>query len=252
MVRTIFLLWSILSATLPVQAFFDEVAQLKTELQAWQTTHAADFTDIVDKLSEMSGPVFNDVAEKDWFYPYVSSAAEWGIVTGFKTPTGQLTGQFKPGNPVTIAEALKMALKAAKVDEKDCKRPTLNPNAKGHWAESFVSCAEEMGIRLFQFNPALDRPALRGEIVSIVNDAWGDKVPPLYATFKDTVGHRFEADIAFAAARGVVSGDNDAQGSATGYFRPDADINRAEVTKIIYERLKAQVREERLVATKKG
>jgi hypothetical protein len=250
--HTLLLLWSIFSATVPVQAFFDEIAQLKTELQAWQTTHAADFTDVVDRLTEMTGPLFNDVTENDWFYPYVSSVAEWGIITGYKTPTGQLTGQFKPGNSVTIAETLKMALKGAKIDESQCKRPVLNPSAKGHWAEAYVSCAEEMGIRLFQFNPDLDRPALRGEVVSIINDAWGDKVPPLYANFKDTASHRFEADIAFAAARGIVSGDKDANGIATGYFRPDDKIVRAEVTKIIYERLKAQVREEKLATTQQG
>ena len=58
--QTLLLLWSFFSAVIPVQAFFDEIAQLKTELQAWETTHAADFSDVVDKLGEMSGPLLDE------------------------------------------------------------------------------------------------------------------------------------------------------------------------------------------------
>jgi hypothetical protein len=42
---------------------------------------------------------------------------------------------------------------------------------------------------------------------------------------------------------GVVSGDMN-NGKATGTFRPDANLNRAEAAKIIYERIRLDARRE--------
>ena len=94
-------------------AFFDEIEELKEELQVWQVTHAADFSDIVEQLDDITGPVFSDVTGSDWFNAYVSSLAEWGIVSGYKNANGQLTGDYVPSNAVTIAESLKMAMEAS-------------------------------------------------------------------------------------------------------------------------------------------
>jgi hypothetical protein len=139
-----------------------------------------------------------------------------------------------------------MALKAAQVDETTCVGNLTLPQAENHWARPFVICAQERGVRLLSSQPDLNRPALRGEVLSVIFDAFGDKVPPLYAPFKDAANHPLESDIAYANALGIVSGDKDASGNALGTFRPNAAVNRAEAAKMIYERLRVEVMGQKL------
>ena len=229
-----------------VDAFFDEIDQLKAELQLWETSHAADFTDIIEQLDDISGPVFQDVDDEDWFNSYVSSLAEWEIVSGYKDGSGKLTGEYKPGNQVTVAEALKMGLKAAEIDEDDCTGAIYNTSADGHWAKQYVVCATEIGVRLFgpTYNADLNRPATRAEVLTIVHDSFEDSVLPIYSNYDDTQGHLYESDIAYASLLGIVGGDSDDLGNPTGTFRPDDEINRAEAAKVIYEKMKQEVRRE--------
>jgi hypothetical protein len=226
-------------------AFFDEIVALKAELQVWEEAHAADFSDVVARLDDLTAPAFADVASNDWFNAYVSSLAEWGIVSGYKDASGNSTGEFRPANPVTIAEVLKMAMEAAKVEQGNCTSDPAHAEARGHWSQVYVVCGERMNMRLMSANAALElnRPAKRAEVVAIVHDAFGDEVLPVYSSFRDVAGHPFEADIATASLYGMVSGDKDGEGRQIGTFRPDASINRAEVTKIIYERIKREARE---------
>lgn len=223
--------------------FFDEIVALQEELQVWEATNAADFSDVIEQLEDITGPVFRDVADADWYNPYVASLSEWGIVSGYKDGKGRPTGEYRPGNQVTIAEVLKMSMEAAQVNEGDCTNTPLHPQASDHWARSYVACAENLGVRLLDPRlPAdLNRAATRVEVLTMLHDTFGDEVLPLYSSFVDTQGHRFEADIAYANLYGIVSGDTSATGVETGTFRPDDAINRAETAKIIYEKLKLEV-----------
>ena len=223
--------------------FFDEIVALQEELQVWEETNAADFSDVIEQLEDITGPVFRDVADADWFNPYVASLSEWGVVSGFKDDNGRPTGEYRPGNQVTIAEVLKMSMKAAQINEADCTNTPLHPQAADHWSRAYVACAESLNVRLLDPRlPAdLNRIAKRAEVLTIIHDTFGDEVLPLYSSFVDSQGHRFEADIAYANLYGIVSGDTSANGSETGTFRPDDAINRAETAKIIYEKLKLQV-----------
>lgn len=224
-------------------AFFDEIDELRSELQVWQTTHAADFTDVIAQLGDITGPVFRDVDSAAWYNPYVSSLAEWGIVSGYRDTAGRFTGEFKPANNVTIAEALKMAMEAAQVDRSICAQVApAHPQAQNHWSKDYVSCAEQMKVRLVVSGADLDRPASRAEVLTIVLDVFQDQALPLYSNYNDTAGHVYERDIAYATLSGIVNGDTDRSGTELGTFRPDDKINRAETAKIIYERLKVDVR----------
>lgn len=228
------------------KAFFDELTQLRQELVTWETTHAADFSDLINTLDDISGVQFGDVADADWFNPYVQSVASWGIISGYRGTDGRPTGIFGPANNVTVAEMLKIALKSAGRDETVCGLvPPLHPQAIGHWAAPFVSCGEALEMNILN-DPTVDlnRAASRAEVVEMIDDAFGDDVPPLYSNFRDTAGHPLEAHIAYAYTRGIVSGDKNAQGVETGTFRPDESINRAEVAKIIYQRLRVDVTED--------
>lgn len=223
--------------------FFDEIVALQEELRVWEESNAADFTDVIEQLDDITGAVFRDVGDNDWFNPFVASLSEWGIVSGFKDENGRPTGEYKPGNKVTVAEVLKMAMEAARVHTDNCTNVPLHPQAANHWAKPYIACAEAMGVRLLDPRlPAdLNRPAKRAEVLTIIHDTFQDEVLPLYSSFSDTQGHRYEADIAYANLYGIVSGDTDSSGAETGTFRPDDSINRAEVAKVIYEKLKLQV-----------
>lgn len=226
------------------KAFLDEIALLREELQVYQTTRAANFSDLVSKLDEIAGLTFKDVADGSWYYKYVASVGNWGIVSGYFDDKGQRTGFFGPQNPVTVAESLKMAFKAARVDQSLCgSLPPAHPGTQGHWAASFVSCAEKMGVRLLERNEYVDlnRPVTRAEALAIIDDVFGEEVPGVYADFEDTKGHEYEADVAYGVMRGIVSGDADAEGNSLGTFRPDDSVNRAEMSKLIYEQLKSDV-----------
>lgn len=230
----------------PTRAFIDELVQLKQELKLYDTAHAAEFDDVVGKLEGMAGPSFLDVAERDWFQPYVIAGAQWGLFGGYKDKKGVSTGYFGPGDPLTVAAALKISLEAAQIDLQQCPAFPAHAQAKTHWAATYVSCAELMQMRLFSGKKSVDlsRPVLRGEVVGLIHDAFGDKLLPLFSSFKDTANHPYEADIATAAARGFIGGDKDREGRTVGTFRPNAVLNRAEMAKVIYERLKVEVREE--------
>ncbi|MBI5794055.1 S-layer homology domain-containing protein [Candidatus Uhrbacteria bacterium] len=221
--------------------FFEAFSQLTKEIEAMEQSTPDSLDDLLKELEGVSGAGFGDVHEADWFYRYVSPVARWGIVSGYKDAGGKPTGVFGPANTVTVAEMLKMALKAAQVDETSCKGTTGLEQAENHWARSFVVCAREREMRILRPDPDLNRAATRAQVLSIIFDAFDDTVPPLFSAFKDSANHPLESDIAYAAALRMVSGDKDAGGTPTGTFRPDASVNRAEAAKIIYERLRVEV-----------
>jgi len=215
---------------------FGKIQQDLDQLDGGGTSEDGGLADVLEQLEEVTGVstvLFYDVPEDAWYYSYVKAVAEWGIVSGYSDANGKSLNQFGPANPVTIAEILKMALRAAQIDESQCRGMPRLQQAMTHWASSFVVCAEQMNMRLFAKRVDLNRPAKRAEVLSVIHDAFGDTVPPLFSTFSDTEGHPLESDVAYAAALGVVSGDD---GKNT--FGPNRDINRAEAAKIIYEKLR--------------
>lgn len=173
-------------------------------------------------------PQFQDVPENAWFAPYVQQAVNLGIVSGYRDGNGNPTGRFGPENPVTFAEALKIALESAGFD--------VNlGQGYGHWAAKYLSIAigERFSLAPNQ-NVDLDRAATRAEVASLIADAFRISISPSFTSaFSDvTVSDRFAFEIAALKRDGVLSGDTDAKGEMTGSFRPDALINRAETVKI--------------------
>lgn len=233
-------------------AFYDEMASLQAELKSYETAHASDFSDVINQLDEITGSVFTDVKNADWFQPYVAQLAEWQIVSGYRGKDGKLTGEFKPANSVTVAEALKMTMEAAKVNLAECSDTApVHKDAVTHWAALYVRCGEQMKLRILETNVIdLNRKATRAEIVGMIFDVFGDAAPDLMSSYRDVARSPYERDIAYASVLGIVSGDKDASGALTGTFRPSMPINRAEVAKVVYERLKIEAR--RLASKENG
>lgn len=223
--------------------FFGSLDSLQAEFEKIESGgEGEELTEILNQLDEVSGTVrFKDVPDGAWFHRYVSSVARWKIVSGYKDTGGNPTGNFGPGNPVTVAEILKMAYGSSEKNTAACTAAPRHSEAANHWASIFVACAEEDGVRLIEAGASLNRPATRAEVLSVIHDVFKERVPPLLSSFTDTAGHGFESDIAFAAAMGIVTGDKDADGNPTGMFRPDDNVNRAEAAKIIYEKLRVKV-----------
>ncbi len=166
---------------------------------------------------------FADVPENAWFFTYVQQAVFAGIVSGYNDRFGNPTGLFGPQNPVTVAEALKISLESAGFDKS-------MGSGYGHWAAPYLSIA--LGER-FQLTPDqninLDRPATRAEVASLFADAFRAPLAPYVQFYSDVSPHTpYTGSITALSRDGVVSGDTDVNGNATGQFRPSDRINRAE------------------------
>ena len=175
---------------------------------------------------------FTDVGSTAWFATYVRQAAEGGIVSGYKSADGKLTGTFGPADKVTIAQSLKTAVLGAGYD------PTLFAPAVGpdHWAVQYVGVALDKDFqRVFTEPSQFDRPATRAEVAQLITDAFDVDVETPIGNRYDDVGFSTQHGFAIEALSrdGVVSGDTDVSGNAVGRFRPGDTINRAETVKII-------------------
>ncbi len=172
--------------------------------------------------------LFLDVPAEAWFFSSVEQAVDLGIVSGYKDAQGNPTGTFGPENSVTFAEALKIAIESAGYDS------NLG-QGYGHWAAKYLSIAigERFSLTPNQ-NVDLDRPATRSEVASLIADAFRVQMPPYFIpAFTDvSASNRFAFDIQALQRDAILSGDTDTAGNATGRFRPESTINRAEMVKI--------------------
>jgi len=177
--------------------------------------------------------VFMDVSQSAWFSSYVRDAAQAGIVNGYMDAKGHFTGKFGPENNVTMAEALKIAEESAGYDAQ--AYGAVVDSGVSHWASAYVSVAKAEHFDFLNSPYRLDRPATRGEVASMFTSAFRVTIPvsPSGTTFKDVqLSTPYAVSVEALAKDGVVSGDTDPKGLATGTYRPLALINRAEVVKI--------------------
>jgi SH3-like domain-containing protein len=116
-----------------------------------------------------SAASFTDLEDGAWYTPVVEGLARARIITGNEDENGRYTGTFRPLENVTLAEAIKMALRSAK-----WKLPTgvpSNLSAQGTWAAPYVNAAAQARISVFRSN-ALDvyRTATREEVTRMFAD----------------------------------------------------------------------------------
>jgi hypothetical protein len=219
----------------------DDIAKTINAIDAELSGDDAGLESLLDELEQVAGKRADaylhvsidgrnttlwDVPKASWFYSSVLALTELGIVSGYRDSNGNLTGSYGPANNVTHAEAIKITLGAAGTDPVRCAESSTHPQARGHWAEQYVACAEQkvFGLRSDQ---GLNEPAKRAEVLHYVLKAFDIEAPNGTPPFADSVSHQYKNDIAYAYALDIVSGDD---GKDT--FRPDDPINRAEVAKI--------------------
>lgn len=107
---------------------------------------------------------FSDVKRGDWYAPYVAFAKRYGIANGY------LDGTFRPEQPVSRAELVKLIASYFTVEGGTSPFPDV---PAGHWAAEVVSFAAEegwvSGYPDGTFRP--DAPVSRAEAVKILNHA---------------------------------------------------------------------------------
>ena len=184
---------------------------------------------------------FIDVPQSAWYAADVRSAAEAGIVNGYKDTRGRLTGKFGPSNDVTLAEALKIAIEGAGYDV-DAYSSVLESGAGSHWASPYVSVARAEEFAIFSSDRfrlvTLDHPATRAEVASIFASAFRVNMENLSEDdrYSDvSASTKYEAAIRALTRDSVVSGDTREDGEVTGTFRPTSTVNRAETVKIVMQ-----------------
>lgn len=246
---TLCALGSVFSAT-PAYAFLDGLASLRQEFNMY-AEEQGDITDLepllrtIDTLGEPAAS-FIDVPHDHWAAAYIDRLAALRLVSGYTAPDGSPTGNYGPGDPVTVAAALKIGIEAAQVDVKMCT-PLTDLKIKGHWAALYYSCAKDLKMRvLAKGTLKLDRPITRAEFLAVMHDAFGVSVPDAVAPFTDSARHPYSADIALAVEEGLV----DAPADAAAAFNPNGTLNRAQFAKIVTIVLENDAREE--VLAKRG
>jgi len=178
--------------------------------------------------------LFRDVRTDAWYAQYVRTIVEAGIAQGYRTAEGVPTGEFGVADPITLAEALKMAVGAlGKTADQWTVRPPRNASAFGTWAAPYVAFAENRKMDLFPPERDVHLPATRGETVRIILEVLGVEIGGTTDRFADLPANHPHAEaIATAVSFGLLSGDTDAAGTPTATIRPDDFINRAEAAKL--------------------
>ncbi|MBI3618430.1 S-layer homology domain-containing protein [Candidatus Peregrinibacteria bacterium] len=163
----------------------------------------------------------------------MQQAADEGIVSGYADANGHLLGKFGPSDPVTIGQALKMAVEAA----------GLNTNAYAKtdgdlWYGRYVSFAFAKHFQFFTNNQIdFNAPATRAAVASFIADAFKvdrDTVDTRSTVYSDVAQHTdYVGAIVALSNDHVLSGDTDVNGMSLHRFRPIDHINRAEAAKIV-------------------
>ncbi|MEK7218753.1 MAG: S-layer homology domain-containing protein [Patescibacteria group bacterium] len=238
------------------QEAWEQEATEMFPLSATGAQRASQFSDYVTVYWRNAPFDLKDVPRNLWFAPYVRDMASLGIVTGYTDAVGKPLGEFGPHRPVSIEEMVKMVMAAAGVDPSSCSEEPKNAMAKESWSAPYFSCAEERKLSLTT-DSSLDvtRPALRGEVVLTLLEAFGVIKPSsgsiaivvaagtgaaagtttqTGSVFVDVLPGMFTTEaIRRAAGDGIISGYKDHQGVPTGYFGPEKQITRAEVSKVL-------------------
>ena len=108
-----------------------------------------------------------------------------------------------------------------------------------HWASAYISVARAENFELLkkQLRVRWNEPATRAEVAALFTSAFKvdlNDVEINTSRYEDvSLATSYTAAIEALSRDEILSGDTDSAGQATGTFRPNAPINRAEVVKMV-------------------
>lgn len=86
-------------------------------------------------------PLFSDVDQTEWYVPYLETAFEHKMITGYPN------GTFKPGNHITVEEAYAMLVRSFGITQNQAlKQSHYIQNAPGHWYTPIINTAIERNL----------------------------------------------------------------------------------------------------------
>jgi hypothetical protein len=169
---------------------------------------------------------FGDVPEGMWAYSYIRALACTGIVSGYPD------GTFRPQNPTTRAQLVKMVVLLEGSTLQSPPAPTFVDVPASHVFYRYVETAVNLeliaGYEDGSFKP--DAPVSRAQVAKIVVKArgWDLALPATPASLCDvSATHWAYSYIQVAIAHGIFTGYGD------GCFRPDDFATRAQLAKVL-------------------
>ena len=201
-------------------------------------TVAGNVDEIADKLeeeneqaaNEQNNKSFTDISGYSWALEAIESLTKENIINGYPDNT------FRPGNPITRAEFVKVITTAffPGVQDGECNFTDV---AKSHWCYKYICEAVDIGLinGISETYFGADENITRQQAAVICKrtiDVLGLKISSDAADrFADT------DKIADYAAQAVESlhGSGIVSGDENGYFNPTVNMSRAEASKIIFE-----------------
>ena len=212
--------------------------KIVTAVQAFASSKASAASSAQTKLQVAVGGeelILRDVPSASWFANYVSVVVQNGIASGYRDAAGNPTGLFGPANAVTYAEIAKMALETAGKDVSAVSGAPANNSAQNQWSANYIKLAEDLKLSVYTSSLDVNTPATRGAVVQTILESLGIAIDPAASNpYKDLRATQEHAAALLTATKlGIIAGDTDAAGNATGTVRPNDSINRAEIAKIL-------------------
>lgn len=169
---------------------------------------------------------FSDISGH-WAEKFIVAMADKGVINGYPD------GTYKPDSTLTYGEFIRLIV-AASLPNTDISELE---NPSGHWAGTSLTVLENYGIMEKGLNTEefLNSKITRIEVVRILSECdikmrlSSQKTTSLEFTDIKDIKDSEKTLLRHAVARGVISGD------PTGEFRPNAELKRSEVAKILYE-----------------
>ena len=172
-----------------------------------------------------------DVPQGAWFFDYVNYLSAAGIISGYSD------GTFRPYNKVTRGQAAKLVALAFNLPAGKSTVQRFSDVPASHTFHSYIEAAYNAGL-VHGYGDGTFRPqanVTRAQIAKIVVLAAGwALITPERPAFTDLpAGSTFYSYVETARAMGLLSGYED------GTFRPDSDVTRAQLSKVLYTFVRA-------------
>jgi hypothetical protein len=193
------------------------------------------------------GARFKDVCPGAYYYDPVIRLNDAGVINGYSgappCPNALWTPCFLPGNSATRAQVSKIVVLGANLPINISGGPHFSDVAVGSTFYNYVETLYNAGI-INGYSDGTFRPnnnVTRGQLSKMAALAFGFNEPVSGQTFQDVaVGSTFYDYVQRLAARGIISGY--ACGGAgepcvapgnRPYFRPNNNVTRGQIAKII-------------------
>lgn len=167
---------------------------------------------------------FSDVTSTHWGYQYVDFLFNNGVINGYPD------GTFKPADPVTRAQILKMVVNGNNIPQYLPDTPTFPDVPPTHWAYGYVEAAVQAGI-IGGYPDGTFKPGdfvTRGQLSKMIAGSKGWSYSGGLQDFTDVPSTHWSYEYVMTMKeKGVVNGYPD------GTFRPGDQVTRAQTSKMI-------------------